>query len=1091
MVRSTAIFSSAFLLAALPGMCAPVLVGAKSGAGLAPAAAAAFPKLFSNPAHIRAESLAALNRVLEHVRLETSQLAAAPDAERSKYVSRALTAYAAQLQADAAEKIAQAEDPVRAVQDLSVLKHRFDDLAVAAQSLESPDPNLNAVVESQLRALETSLVEKSQALTQRVLSAFPTQDGVVWHGRTALVPVDTAGSLVALKFAKPGKDVRAEGVGLERVNRFELEAPIPLPAADGYVRTSPSSVREHGPEFMAYVLPGRMSEDFFTYLGDALPRDWSVERKTEAVRRSALGAVDGMIRLYNNGWVHGSLAPLSHSAASWKWDYWRPAGRATAFEISRLGPSNIHNWDEGLSFANIRASGLADFEHLEVLPEDPAKRRSRIGQNIFELDLPILRSGYRNGLSPETIAAIMTDVLRRHAAGVAGADSVVFDQGTLVPLLQGIIRRFYLFHRVADALPRFIVEKLNRAVSFVSDKRLPRGRALVMPGEIVHSLVMDVIKPYVEVLFGGEHASVERTVDVKVTLQKRPLRDAVLAVLFGLETGAYLGRWGRFHPPLVWARGSDPSAQVRLKMARAIAYGQFRGSTRQMRELLADPDPTVRRLTAKGLIGREAADTPALIEMVLGDPDAQTSLSALKALKETRDKSVLAVIARSLTSPDANVRLAGAQALSWHTLAQQFTAIATALEDEDRYVRQAAAQAMRLYKGDDWQVLVTRALNDPNDVVLRGHAAEALVGHVGPVFLELAGRLLLDPNASVRMRAAMALIDSDEEGVLALIEKAFNDEDAGVRYQAVAAMHSRRRPGDVELLKSLMRPERPAAFRRDAAQVLAWRREADLWTVIASAVVDLNPEVRRYGAQALKSLPPSQVLGLLETVLGDSDAQVRNHGIDALKELPESDSLPLIKRLLASPDVVMRRLAAAGLKRRGDAESLPVIAGLLDDKDAEVRRLAAEALIGRHEKGVVALIEKALEDEDVDVQENAGHALGGRDDSESLALIKKLLASSLRNRRRFGVGALNVRNDAASWSLLESLLDDRGDIEMRRKAVLALGYRHGWRARARLNELVWDQDENVAFLAMNAIKTRPPGGVWDLIGTVKRFLGRR
>ncbi|MCX5797490.1 MAG: HEAT repeat domain-containing protein [Elusimicrobia bacterium] len=705
-----------------------------------------------------------------------------PAAARVERIESAVKGYAERLAEEAAVKMRPAEDPAQSIMELNSLKYRFEDMLAAVKLMELENQgDIERALDRDAAEVDSALIARSDALAQKILSALPRAADAAWHGRTAVVPVGPDGSAVALKFAKLNKSVEGEGAGLERAGRFGVDAPAALPSRDGYVRpiSDQSPQAEYGTAFMAYLLPGKLAGEFFSYLGDLLPKDWGRKQKTQAVRSSALKAVDGMLRLHENGWYHETLAPLSHSEVDWQWDYWRPAVDHSVFELSRFGPTSIHNWVGGLSYANIRLSGLADFEHLKTFDtrsSDNKQVQKIVGQNIFELSMLVMRAGYRNKLGAGPISEILAEVLQRHAAGISGERPIEIRRSVLLPLVTGVVRRFYAFSAIADAMPRFLVRRFNDAVSRVSNRAMPAGAALVMIGEIVHPLIMDVIKPYVEALRSGVADSVYWNATEKPS--GAPYRDRlvfseekgsrfkkivllaakpVLALLFGFETAPYLGSLGRFRRPWIWQHGADQDAQVRRKRSAALQGRQDAGSLALIQDALADQDVDVRRYAAIALEGRQDTGSPALIEKALADQDAQVRRYAADALIGRQDTGSLALIEKALDHQNEDVRRYAASALKDRQDAGSLALIEKALAHQDVDVRRNAAVALEGRRDAGSLELIAKALAGQADELVRHNAAWALVGRRDPGSLALIEKTLADEDPLVGRYAAEAL----------------------------------------------------------------------------------------------------------------------------------------------------------------------------------------------------------------------------------------------------------------------------------------------------------------------------------------------
>ncbi|HAM35909.1 MAG TPA: hypothetical protein DEB40_08275 [Elusimicrobia bacterium] len=940
---------------------APAGQRALMAGGAAFSAPTDFPAIFPNLRNSLqpVQDLGALRRVLAQTRLEPRELGAMPAADRAQRISAAVKEYVLSLAAEAAVQTRPTDNPVRSIMELTSLKYRFEDMLAAAKLMGlQGQGGIDRVLGRNFAEVNSALIARSEALSQKILAALPDAADVVWHGRTAVVPVGADGSALALKFAKPGKGVEAEGAGMERAGRFGIDAPAPLPGRDGYVRPidARSPQAQYGTAFMAYLLPGKLAGEFFSYLGDPLPLDWSREQKAQAVRSSALRAVDGLLRLQENGWHHETLAPLSHSEAKWQWDFWRKAGGTTFLELSRFGPSNIHNWEEGLSFANIRLSGLADFEHLapsETRFSEDSLLRKDLGQNIFELSMLLIRAGYRNKLGAGQVSEILAEVLRRHASGIPGGRPIEINRPVLFPLLKGMIRRFYSFYAVARATPRFLVRHFNDAVSRASTQTIPEGAALVMPGEILHPLIMDVIKPYVEALIGGVHESdavdglgapyrdrlaLSDEKDSAILLPLRP----VLALLFGLETAPYLSRLGRFRRSWIWEQGTDPDIQARRKKSAALIGRQDAGSLELIEKALADPNAQVRRYAAQALQGRRDADSWALIKKALADPNAQVRGKAVTALQVRREAGVLALIAQALEDQDAQVRGEAAEVLQSRWEAGALPLIAQALEDQDAQVRGEAAKAL-LGRGNPGSVALIEKTLKNQDEQVRGYAAQALKGREDAGSLALIEKALEDQAAQVRGHAAEALQGRQDAGSLRLIIKILADKDAQVRGLAGLALKGRRDADSLALIAQALE-DSDARVRSKAAEALQGRQEADSLALIAQALEDSDAQVRCDAAMALIGSTGPGALALTQKALDDPDAQVRSHAVMTLQSLLEEGSLKLIEKALEDPEAQVRLSAVLALQGHQEEGSLALVKKALKNQNAQVRGLAAKMM---------------------------------------------------------------------------------------------------------------------------------------------------
>jgi len=352
------------------------------------------------------------------------------------------------------------------------------------------DPELLQRLEEKKSSVESQLAEKKKALVRSMIEESRDWDAPAWHGRTAVYTLPD-GNVLAVKFQKRSRgSLLMEQDGMTHAAQAGVAAPVPL---DLTRATSPEAVDwlqamgKKG-EFLPYLIPARDATGFFAYLGAKLPSDFEGDRRA-AIAAAADRSMRDMIRLAESGLVHESLAPLSHSEAAWSWNYLRWSGL-------RHGPTSIHSWKKGLSFANLRMSGIADFEHIRAL--DPAV----VGQNLTEWSLLVLSAGAANAVPARATADILWSGFKLHAAARIDPDAYALDLARLRGLLRSATRRFYGFERRSRLLPRWLVAAHNAFIGAFSNRDIDRGEALVLSGAVLQTLVADVVYPYVTALKG-------------------------------------------------------------------------------------------------------------------------------------------------------------------------------------------------------------------------------------------------------------------------------------------------------------------------------------------------------------------------------------------------------------------------------------------------------------------------------------------------------------------------------------------------------------------------------------------------------------
>jgi HEAT repeat protein len=1004
-----------------------------SAAGSTPSLPADLAGLVPELAHNAntTQQLYVLRRVLTQAGLPPSALAGLPAESRPARVEAAVADYVRGLVETPTAP--SSDDPVRAVVELDVLQNRNQDALEALSLVRSEDA---AALDRELlihRAakIHAALIAHGDALAQQVLSTLSSQPGdaenaagagaAVWYGRSVVVPVGSDGSVVTLKFERPNKFSKEnEGVGLWRARLSGLDAPVPLPSGKGYTRVADAPPRaELGTSYTAYLVPGETAGKFFTYLGDPLPRQWSLSRKAQAVRTAALSAVDDMRRLRENGWRHETLAPLSHSESRWEWDYWRESGMLTPWELPRRGPTAIHNWEEGLSFANIRLSGLADFEHL--VPLATADQRKTEGQNVFELIMLVIRAGYRDRLSSGRVAAILAETLRAHAAGFSDGGSVMIARLRQWLLLRGIVQRFYAFYAAADAMPRSWVQKLNAIVSKNSQQALPVGAALSMPGEIVHPLIVDVIEPYVDALIGPRAVQYDPSPSnegaanyKKGTPFRRALRRAfqpVQALAFGFETAPYLGPLGRFRRPWIWREGDDPDAQVRRKKAAALLGRQDPRALTRLVKALSDPDEVVRRYALNAF--KDVPDPGlTLIGRLLGSPHIDVRQAAARALKKSiyfHDPSLLPLVENLLSSPYPDVR---SMALAMRDVRDPIplALLEQVFDDPENVMRQTAADILNRRRRADSETLalIGRLLESPHADV-RGAAAMAVADNTyryDPGLQTIIEKVLSDPVETVRASVANRFGASFNER--ALIEWASNSPYSDVRRAAFREL-SLSNFGSLALAeRGLADPSEPVRY--SAREIL--QKHVDdpgAIDVVARLLDSPHEDARRAASAALggKLLGAQGSAPLVEKVLADPSEPVRGEMRQNLIDYKALEPA-LLEKALNSPYPDVRNFAFRGLENHG-LGSLKLVKRGLADPDEGVRRTTAVILADFLDApGAVPLVEKVFADPSESVRGNMWYALA-RVKALEPALLERALSSPYPDVRKVALSELGKR----------------------------------------------------------------------------------
>jgi hypothetical protein len=126
------------------------------------------------------------------------------------------------------------------------------------------------------------------------------------------------------------------------------------------------------------VLAYTAERDYFIYLNDPRLKDGEFQRGLE-------GCASDLGRITARGMIHRSLIPLFHRREA---SPSRPDGGA--YHWSRRVVGRLESWAESCKYPNLRLSGLADFEHVEVRDRaSTGDLQQAIGEHLLSLCLMI------------------------------------------------------------------------------------------------------------------------------------------------------------------------------------------------------------------------------------------------------------------------------------------------------------------------------------------------------------------------------------------------------------------------------------------------------------------------------------------------------------------------------------------------------------------------------------------------------------------------------------------------------------------------------------------------------------------------------
>ncbi|MBD3191975.1 MAG: hypothetical protein GF308_15110 [Candidatus Heimdallarchaeota archaeon] len=247
-----------------------------------------------------------------------------------------------------------------------------------------------------------------------------------------------------------------------------------------------------------------------------------------------------------------------------------------------------------------------------------------------------------------------------------------------------------------------------------------------------------------------------------------------------------------------------------------------------------------------------------------------------------------------------------------------------------------------------------------------------LVNDISEAKTSLINALSNDPEAGVRMYAAIALAKNIDEKVLQLlVERLKHDEDVDVQTAAAYSI-SEVQPNEVkEDLIELLFQDRVLDIKRNIVRTLiAFPEQEEIGPTLLSAMVEIkDPLVRNRIIPYLLRWDEPTIIAKLKPVLfeADEDENLRRSVAYVIKELGgENEIKDLIKVIKEDPDHETRSLAAETLGKIGDKKAIPpLITTLETDFEVSPRRAAAWALGEMEAKQAIpGLLDRAFDEED-------------------------------------------------------------------------------------------------------------------------------
>jgi serine/threonine protein kinase/HEAT repeat protein len=377
---------------------------------------------------------------------------------------------------------------------------------------------------------------------------------------------------------------------------------------------------------------------------------------------------------------------------------------------------------------------------------------------------------------------------------------------------------------------------------------------------------------------------------------------------------------------------------------------------------LADKDPEVRRLAARGLgeIG-ERKSVPSLVALandgdwtvkiaaaaavmaivgldpqVLAQASVDWTASALKSqdwavrkaaagvLGDMPEKDAVPLLASAIADPDPNVRLAASQSAGKMKTAEAATSVASAAKAEkDPKIKEEEVKALGSIGNPVAHDTLVELETDPGRVGV--FAAGSLVA-VG----DAAGKAKLDtavvaPQSDIRLAAVQSASQAKNPIVVSTLVTGVADKIFDVRFTAaegLAGFHAEKASAVPVLTAALDSKDATVQGRAEAALIELGEKPPGNAPSPADMIDSPDAKVRLAAIPAIAELPPAEAAPLLRRVVGDVDQDVRRAGVDAIGHLTSKDksaAIQLYKPLVEDADPVVRSKSQGELSRLVEA----------------------------------------------------------------------------------------------------------------------------------------------------------------------------